>query len=115
MGTGLGKSPKDLMRTNLPKAPSTPSALASQDCAGGNASRLVDRLALTIPEAATALGISERHLRSMLPELPHCRIGGRVVLPVEPLRDWLARRAHAEQEGADQVAREIVKSLADNR
>lgn len=58
-------------------------------------------------------GVSERHLRSMLPELPHCRIGGRVVLPVEPLRQWLAHRAQAEQQGAEVVAREIVESLAE--
>jgi excisionase family DNA binding protein len=76
---------------------------------------LASRLALTIPEAATALGISERHLRSMLPELPHCRIGGRVVLPVESLREWLRHQAQAEQQGAEAVAREIAESLARDR
>jgi excisionase family DNA binding protein len=72
----------------------------------------VPRLALTIPEAASALGISERHLRTMLSELPHCRIGGRVVLPVDALHEWLRRQAQAEQQGAEAVAREIAESLA---
>jgi len=73
---------------------------------------LGQRLALTVPEAATALGVSERHLRSMLPELPHVHLGGRVVLPVEPLREWLRARAQAEQRSAEQVAREIVESMS---
>jgi excisionase family DNA binding protein len=73
--------------------------------------RLADRLALTVPEAAATLGVSERHLRSMLPEIPHTRLGGRVVIPVEPLREWLRNRAHAEQAAADSVAEEILADL----
>ena len=34
-------------------------------------------------------GVSERHLRTMLAEVPHVYLGGRVVIPVEPLREWL--------------------------
>ena len=41
------------------------------------------RLALTVSEAAVAVGVSERHLRDLLPSLPMVRLGGRVVIPVE--------------------------------
>ncbi len=74
--------------------------------------QLADRLALTVPEAAAVTGVSERHLRAMLPEIPHCHVGGRVVVPVEPLREWLRRQAEAEAQGAEAVAREIAESLA---
>ena len=54
--------------------------------------QLADRLALRPREAAEALGISERQLRQILPELPHTRLGGCVVLPVDALREWLRER-----------------------
>ena len=47
---------------------------------------LEGRLALGIADAARALGISERHLRAHLSEIPHVRIGGRLVFPVEVLK-----------------------------
>ena len=73
--------------------------------------QLADRLALTVPEAAAAIGVSERHLRTLLPEIPHCHVGARVVIPVEPLREWLRSRAQAEQAGADRVAQQILEEL----
>jgi excisionase family DNA binding protein len=69
------------------------------------------RLALTVPEAAAALGVSERHLRGMLPELPHVHLGGRVVVPIDLLREWLRERAQAERAEADGLAAEILGSL----
>ncbi len=47
----------------------------------------VERLALRPKEAAEALGIGERTLRQILPELPHVRIGGAVLLPGDGLRE----------------------------
>ena len=47
------------------------------------------RLALSLSEAAKALGASERHLRSMPPELPPVHLGTRVVVPIDALREWL--------------------------
>ncbi len=44
---------------------------------------LSNRLALRPAEAAQALGIGERTLRQILPELPHVRVGGVVLLPVD--------------------------------
>ena len=56
---------------------------------------LADRLALRPREAAQMLGISERLLRTVLPELPHVRVGGAVLLPVDGLREWLTEEAKA--------------------
>ena len=69
------------------------------------------RLALTIKESAAALGISERTLRDLLPEIPHTHLGRRVVIPVEQLREWLHSRARAEEMGSNRVAEEILAAL----
>jgi len=73
--------------------------------------QLANRLGLSVAEAAESIGVSERHLRSVLPEIPHCHVGARVVIPVEPLREWLRNRAQAEQTRADDIAAEILDDL----
>ncbi len=73
--------------------------------------RLADRLALTVPEAATAISVSERHLRSMLPEIPHVHLGGRVVIPVDALRGWLLDRTKSERGRAEKVAEEVLRAV----
>ena len=45
--------------------------------------RALTEAALRSAEAAEAQGIGERTLRQILPELPHVRIGGVVLLPVD--------------------------------
>ncbi len=47
------------------------------------------RLALRPREAAAALGISEKKLRELLPELPHRRCAGVLLFSVTGLRAWL--------------------------
>jgi hypothetical protein len=37
--------------------------------------QLSERLALSVSEAATAIGVSERLMRTVLPEIPHCHVG----------------------------------------
>ena len=71
------------------------------------------RLALRPKEAAAALGVSERTLREMLPELPHVRMGSRVVIPIDPLREWLLSRSRAEATAAKTAVEEILASLED--
>jgi DNA-directed RNA polymerase specialized sigma24 family protein len=56
---------------------------------------LANRLALRPSEAAKALGVSERHLRSHLSEIPHDYIGNRLVFPVDAVRERLCERAKA--------------------
>lgn len=53
----------------------------------------IPRLALRSKDAATALGISERLLwdKTNTGEIPHCRIGGAKVYPVDTLRAYLAQ------------------------
>ena len=73
------------------------------------------RLALRPKEAAEALGISERKLREILPEIPHVRTGGVVLLPVESLRKWLREQASAEQGRADSAVEEVFRSISTTR
>jgi hypothetical protein len=47
--------------------------------------RLDSRLALSVPEAARALGVSERLLRDVLPEIPHLHIGRRMLIVAEAI------------------------------
>ncbi len=72
---------------------------------------LADRLALRPKEAAEALGLLERKLRQILPQLPHVRFGGAVLLPVEALRSWLEQQAKAEPGRVDAVVKEILASV----
>ena len=76
-----------------------------------NRVQLDTRLALRPSEAAGALGVSERTIRKMLPELPHTYFGTAIVIPVDALRQWLAERvAHQDQEAA-QAAEAILSSI----
>ena len=53
------------------------------------------RFALTIQEATNALGVSERHVRAHLGEIPHFYLGNRLLIPVDAARDWLREQAKA--------------------
>jgi hypothetical protein len=77
------------------------------------ATERIRRLALRPKEAARALGICERKLRDLLPELPHLRLGRSVILPVKALEGWLAVKAEMERSRAGQVADEIIEALHD--
>jgi hypothetical protein len=72
---------------------------------------LAERLALRPAEAAVALGLSERAFRALLPQLPHIRAGGAVLLPVDALRRWLDEQAKNEKARADAVADEIITEM----
>lgn len=52
-------------------------------------------IALSMAEAAQCIGISERLLHRLTSQgdVPHCRLGSRIVYPVEALRGWLNGRA----------------------
>jgi excisionase family DNA binding protein len=76
---------------------------------------LSSRLALRPKEAAEALGISERTLRQLLPELPVVRRGGVVLLPVEPLRAWLRDQVTIEGRRADAIVGEIMAAIRNDR
>jgi excisionase family DNA binding protein len=77
--------------------------------------RDIDRLALRPKEAAEALGVSERTFRSILPTLPHVRIGGRVVVPVDGLRRWLEDEERSQRGRADRTTDEILAAIGSSR
>lgn len=56
-------------------------------------------LVVDLQTAAKLVGVSDRHLRKFLHELPHVRIGGRLLFRVDALRDWLASRETTEPIG----------------
>ena len=53
----------------------------------------------------------ERHIRQMLPEIPHARLGGSVVVPIDLLRQWLRDQANSEPRKANRIAREAAGEL----
>jgi len=71
----------------------------------------IPRLALRIGEVAESLGISERKVRDLLPQLPHVRVDRAVLIPVEALRHWLADEARAGRVRSDRVTEEILASM----
>ena len=72
---------------------------------------LSDRLGLRPAEVAEALGLSERTIRQVLPELPHLRIGSAVVIPVDSLRTWLRDQAKIEGSRIDTVVEEVLSDV----
>lgn len=74
---------------------------------------LEGRLALRPPEAAEALGVSERTLRKWMRDdgLPFFRLDGVVCLPVAGLREWMEERVRAAHR-ADEVADEVLRDLS---
>ena len=79
------------------------------------AARLDERLALRPREAAAALGLSERTFRSLLPSIPHVRLEGAVLVPVDSLRRWLTDRAKAPGTREDRIVSEILGEIGEGR
>ncbi len=73
--------------------------------------RLSERAALTIPEAASSLGVSERHLRTILPDIPHFHLGGRVLIPQGQLVEWMRSEVDRERNHTDEIARKVVEAV----
>ena len=55
----------------------------------------IPRLSLRAPEAALALGISERKLweKTNSGDVPHVKLDSIILYPVDALREWLSRHA----------------------
>ena len=70
-----------------------------------------ERLALRPAELARALGLSERTVRQILPELPHVRIGTAVVIPIDQFLEWLRDRAQQEKGAVDKAVEEVLGDL----
>ena len=74
---------------------------------------LETRLALRPREAAACLGVSERWIRGLLPELPHLRVDGVVLLPVDAFREWLKCQAKAEKGKGEAIVNDLAAILKD--
>lgn len=60
----------------------------------GNSASEVPRLCLSVFEASKSVGLSEKHFRDeILPHIPHLRVGRRIVIPVDGLREWLSEQS----------------------
>ena len=59
----------------------------------------IDRLSYSILEVAETLGISSRTVHSLIKrgELPHFRVGQRVLIPADGLREFIAQRTKSEK------------------
>jgi excisionase family DNA binding protein len=59
----------------------------------------IDRHSYSILEVAKTLGVSSRTVHSLIKrgELPHFRVGQRVLIPAEALRDFIAQRTKTEK------------------
>ena len=70
------------------------------------------RIGLRPKEAAEALGISDRTLRTWMrnEELPFLRVAGVVLIPREELERWLKQRIEREKR-AEALAEEILADL----
>ncbi len=73
--------------------------------------QLSERMALSIAEAAAAVGVSERLMRTLMPEIPHCRIGNRVVIPVPLLAEWLRKQAQKDEDVVGKAVNEILEEI----
>ncbi len=52
----------------------------------------IEPLTVSLATASRLLGVSDRHIRSHLAEIPHIRLGGRLLFRLESLRQFLAER-----------------------
>ena len=65
------------------------SFLSAADPITVKAENAIEPLVVSLATAARLLGVSDRHVRSHLHEIPHNRIGGRLLFQVRSLRTWL--------------------------
>ena len=56
---------------------------------------MTERIVLTVPEAAAALGASKNTVYELVRtrQIPHVRIGSRIRIPKAALEAWLERQA----------------------
>lgn len=97
VGNRLGINPVDLMA-----AVADESAGASEDLSASARSADDQRLAYSVAEAASALGVSRDLVRSMVRrgDLRSRRLGRRVLIPAAELHRWVQQPATQSQSGA---------------
>lgn len=70
------------------------------------------RIALRPREAAEALGVSDRTLRTWMrdEELPYLRIDRGILIPIADLKEWINERL-IRKSTADDIAAEVLAGL----
>ncbi len=63
----------------------------------------IEPLVVSMATAAKLLSCSDRHIRSHLAEIPHIRLGGRILFRVDALREWLISREATAAVAAPQI------------
>jgi hypothetical protein len=72
---------------------------------------LSNRLALSIGEAARAVGLSENAFRKALPDIERVYVGKRVLIPVLSLQKWLRESACHDGTRDETLLDELTKDL----
>ena len=72
---------------------------------------LAGRLALRPSEAAVAIGVCARTLRGMTSKLPHLRVGGVLLFPVDGLRAWLSQESQRQRREVEGLADALVREI----
>ena len=71
-----------------------------------------ERISLSIREAASALGVSEGLFRRWLPEIPHVRMGERILIPRESLKKWVVDTAAHQKKSREQQVQDILHAMS---
>jgi hypothetical protein len=82
------------------------------DRAGRELPDLGRRLALRPRELADCLGVSERALRQLAPELPRICRRGLVLYPVDAIREWLRHEARADGDAIKALVADTLAHLS---
>jgi len=71
----------------------------------------IDRLSFSVLETAKTLGVSSRTVHNLIKqgEIPHFRMGVRVLIPADKLREFIAKRTNSEKSSRP------VDGIADNK
>jgi len=54
----------------------------------------VERICFTMDDAARSLGVSRSSIERLITDenMPTIKLGGRRMIPVQPLKDWIAKK-----------------------
>jgi excisionase family DNA binding protein len=71
---------------------------------------------LSLSESSAYLGLSVRTIRKFLPEIPHFKVGSKLLFKRSELDAWIFRyREHGEGFDLDRLADEALKGLLESK
>jgi len=77
----------------------------------------IDRLSYSILEVAKTIGVSSRTVHSLVKrgELPHIRVGTRVLIPADGLREFIAQRTASPEQTKSEKSSHSHCEVADSK